>query len=66
MAFTAYAVTAGLLSAKWADGSYGTKTIAAYAAWQRHCGYTGRDADGIPGHTTLTALAKQAGFIVTD
>ncbi|MEU7639886.1 N-acetylmuramoyl-L-alanine amidase [Streptomyces sp. NPDC039016] len=59
-------LAAGLLPAKWADGSYGTKTIAAYAAWQRRLGYTGRDADGIPGRKSLTALAKYAGFAVTD
>nr|WSZ97284.1 N-acetylmuramoyl-L-alanine amidase [Streptomyces sp. NBC_00857] len=62
-----YALAAeGLLDAKWADGSYGTKTIAAYAAWQRRRGYTGDDADGIPGRNTLTALAKRNGFTVTD
>ncbi|MER8068375.1 N-acetylmuramoyl-L-alanine amidase [Streptomyces sp. NPDC094034] len=62
-----YALVAeGLLNAKWADGSYGTKTIAAYASWQRRYGHTGRDANGIPGRTTLTALAQRNGFTVTD
>ncbi|MDG4857368.1 N-acetylmuramoyl-L-alanine amidase [Streptomyces sp. T-3] len=54
----------GLLARKWCDGAYGTKTLAAYAAWQRRCGYTGSDADGIPGRDTLTRLAKRHAFAV--
>ncbi len=55
----------GLLSRKWAtDGSAGTKTRAAYAAWQRRCGYRGRAADGIPGKQTLTRLGAKHGFKV--
>lgn len=46
-----------MLNSAWIDGSFGTKTIAAYAAWQRFCGYRGNDADGIPGPATLTALS---------
>lgn len=57
-------VSEGLLAAEWADGSYGTKTITAYAALQRRDGYSGKDADGIPGVTTLTALGKKHGFTV--
>ncbi|MEV7441032.1 peptidoglycan-binding protein [Streptomyces sp. NPDC091204] len=30
--------------------------IASYAKWQRHLGYSGRDADGIPGRTSWDAL----------
>ncbi|MYT30459.1 MULTISPECIES: N-acetylmuramoyl-L-alanine amidase [unclassified Streptomyces] len=56
----------GLLASTWVDGSYGTKTATAYAAWQRRCGYTGRDADGIPGRNSLTALGKRHGFTATD
>ncbi|MGW3569083.1 N-acetylmuramoyl-L-alanine amidase [Streptomyces sp. NPDC000941] len=56
----------GLLAAKWADGSFGTKTITAYETWQKRCGYTGRDADGIPGRDSLTALGKRHGFTVGD
>lgn len=53
----------GLLDARYAgDGSYGSKTISAYAAWQRRCGYTGRDADGIPGPTSLSRLGARHGF----
>ncbi|MGW0837581.1 N-acetylmuramoyl-L-alanine amidase [Streptomyces prunicolor] len=44
------------------DGSYGTTTVKAYAAWQRHLGYTGTDANGIPGMTSLTRLGTRHGF----
>jgi len=53
-----------LLEQKWVDGSFGTKTVEAYAAWQRHLGYSGADADGIPGKTSLTELGKRHGFTV--
>jgi hypothetical protein len=46
------------------DGSFGSTTVTAYAKWQRHLGYTGKDADGIPGKSSLTALGKRAGFEV--
>ena len=46
------------------DGSYGTKTVTAYAAWQRECGYTGKGADGIPGRASLTKLGARYGFDV--
>jgi hypothetical protein len=56
----------GLLAAAYAsDGSFGSVTVAAYAAWQRRCGYTGTAADGIPGQATLAALGKKHGFTVT-
>ena len=48
-----------LLDKKWADGSFGTKTVAAYAAWQRKLGYRGSDADGIPGKASLTRLGSK-------
>ncbi|WHM40278.1 endolysin [Streptomyces sp. BPTC-684] len=54
----------GLLSAAWVDGSFGTKTKTAYAAWQRRCGYSGPDADGIPGRDSLTRLGARHGFTV--
>ncbi|MFJ4637625.1 N-acetylmuramoyl-L-alanine amidase [Streptomyces hygroscopicus] len=58
-------VKEGLLGKTYAgDGSYGTTTIAAYAAWQRCCGYTGKDADGIPGRSSLERLGKRHGFNV--
>lgn len=54
----------GLLASQWVDGSFGTKTITAYATWQRRLGYTGSDADGIPGRTSLTRLGDRHGFTV--
>lgn len=46
------------------DGSYGTSTVHAYAALQQRYGYTGTDADGIPGMSSLTRLGKAHGFTV--
>ena len=46
----------GLLSSGAVDGHYGTSTVSAYAAWQRSLGYSGIDANGIPGPTSLTRL----------
>ncbi|MFD9442151.1 peptidoglycan-binding protein LysM [Streptomyces sp. NPDC060001] len=55
----------GLLSASYAsDGAYGSTTIAAYRAWQRKCGYSGADADGIPGKSSLEKLGVKRGFKV--
>lgn len=50
-------VKLGYLEKRWADGSYGTKTLEAYARLQRHLGYRGGDADGIPGEHSLKWLA---------
>ncbi|MFD4558959.1 N-acetylmuramoyl-L-alanine amidase [Streptomyces sp. NPDC058469] len=44
------------------DGSFGSTTVKAYAAWQRHLGYTGTDANGIPGTTSLSQLGKNTGL----
>lgn len=44
------------------DGSLGTRFRAAYSAWQRSLGYTGADADGIPGESSLRALATLTGL----
>ncbi|WP_106399838.1 peptidoglycan-binding domain-containing protein [Actinocorallia populi] len=46
----------GLLDAQWVDGYFGTTTIAAYAKYQKSLGYTGLDANGLPGRTSLTGL----------
>ncbi|MFE7463114.1 N-acetylmuramoyl-L-alanine amidase [Streptomyces sp. NPDC057499] len=55
----------GLLSSTYAkDGSFGTTTVAAYAAWQRKLGFSGKDADGVPGMTTLKKLGAKHGFTV--
>ncbi|QIY93194.1 peptidoglycan DD-metalloendopeptidase family protein [Streptomyces sp. S1D4-11] len=45
-------------------GFFGEQTKAAYRAEQLVQGFTGADADGIPGCTSLTALGRQAGFSV--
>ncbi len=57
-------VAEGLLEAKYADGHFGTATIKAYAAWQVRCGFTGADANGIPGRASLTELGGRHGFEV--
>ncbi|WP_020389445.1 peptidoglycan-binding protein [Kribbella catacumbae] len=55
----------GLLSSTFAkDGSYGTVTIKAYAQWQRKLGFSGADADGVPGMESLKKLGLQHGFKV--
>lgn len=56
----------GLLASQWVDGSFGTKTITAYAALQRRYGYSASDADGIPGRASLTRLGDKHGFTVTS
>ncbi|HEY7596079.1 MAG TPA: peptidoglycan-binding protein [Actinophytocola sp.] len=45
-----------LLAAKYVDGHFGTRTVDAYAAYQRKLGYTGLDASGLPGRTSLQKL----------
>jgi peptidoglycan hydrolase-like protein with peptidoglycan-binding domain len=46
----------GLLAAQWVDGYFGTTTITAYTQYQQSLGYTGLDANGLPGKTSLTKL----------
>ena len=48
----------GLLAAAQSDGHYGTATLDAYAAWQRSLGFSGLDANGVPGRTSLTQLGS--------
>jgi len=58
----------GLLPGQYVDGSFDTKTVTAYARWQRSPaggGYTGDAADGIPGEKSLKLLAARHGFTVT-
>jgi hypothetical protein len=43
----------GYLARSRVDGSFGSSTIAAYAAWQRHLGYSGLGATGLPGPASL-------------
>jgi hypothetical protein len=55
----------GLLSPRYAkDGSFGTETITAYSQWQRKLGFTGDDADGVPGPDSLKKLGARHGFRV--
>ncbi|SOB83129.1 N-acetylmuramoyl-L-alanine amidase [Streptomyces sp. 1331.2] len=54
----------GLLDSYAGDGSFGSRTVAAYAAWQRQLGYSGPGADGIPGLASLAELARRHGFTV--
>jgi hypothetical protein len=46
----------GLLDAKYVDGYFGTTTITAYSTYQKSLGYTGIDASGLPGKTSLEKL----------
>jgi hypothetical protein len=55
----------GLLDRRWVDGSFGAKTVEAYAGLQRRYGYTGQMADGIPGRASLTRLGHAHGFAVS-
>ncbi|GAA3121643.1 N-acetylmuramoyl-L-alanine amidase [Streptomyces echinatus] len=57
-------VNAGYLSKAYSDGHYGKVTVEAYAKLQRHLGYSGSDADGIPGKASLTYLGDRYGFKV--
>jgi hypothetical protein len=45
-----------LLAKRWIDGSFGSRTKEAYAAWQRRLGYSGIGANGLPGETSLRQL----------
>ncbi|TDC38699.1 peptidoglycan-binding protein [Micromonospora sp. 15K316] len=54
----------GLLSSTYVDGHFGTSTVAAYAAYQRSLGYTGLDATGLPGVTSLRLLGEQRYAVV--
>lgn len=50
--------------AKQASPVFNAATKAAYSKWQKKLGYTGADADGIPGAKSLRALGKKHGFSV--
>ncbi|MGW1160349.1 peptidoglycan-binding domain-containing protein [Streptomyces sp. NPDC002519] len=53
-----------LLDPQYVDGSFGTKTVAAYRLLQERYGYSGSAADGIPGKPSLTKLGAKHGFQV--
>ncbi|AZM91427.1 peptidoglycan-binding protein [Streptomyces sp. W1SF4] len=59
-------VAEGLLSSRLADGHFGTATVSAYSKWQRRQGYSGQDADGIPGRASLAVLAARHGFTISN
>ena len=48
----------GLLDSKYVDGYFGTTTITAYSQYQKSLGYTGIDASGLPGKTSLEQLGE--------
>lgn len=55
------------MAPEWVDGSFGTKALEGYARLQRHLGYRGNAADGIPGEHSLTWLGLKTGlFRYTD
>lgn len=54
----------GHLAAAQVDGHFGTATIAAYSKWQESLGYSGLDANGMPGQTSLTQLGEGGHFTV--
>ena len=45
-----------LSSRSYIDGTFGNLTKSAYAGWQRHLGYSGLDASGLPGPASLQRL----------
>lgn len=45
-----------LLDKQWVDGYFGTQTVGAYTRYQKSLGFTGLDANGLPGKTSLTEL----------
>ncbi|MFC5212581.1 N-acetylmuramoyl-L-alanine amidase [Streptomyces coerulescens] len=57
-------VAEGLLESRYADGHFGGATVKAYSAWQHRCGFTGSDANGIPGQVSLDRLGDAHGFDV--
>jgi hypothetical protein len=56
----------GWLDRRYVDGSFGIKTVDAYAAFQRSLNLTGDDANGIPGMWSLTHLGNRFGFTVVE
>ncbi|MDO5683316.1 MAG: hypothetical protein Q4G46_10865 [Propionibacteriaceae bacterium] len=58
---------AGLPNRNTDDGSLGTMFLESYSRWQGHLGYSGSDADGVPGRATLAKLAEATGmFDIVD
>lgn len=57
-------VAEGLLKNEYADGLFGTSTVTAYKNWQKKIGYSGADADGLPGLASLKKLGNKHKFEV--
>jgi peptidoglycan hydrolase-like protein with peptidoglycan-binding domain len=55
----------GLLASQFVDGYFGSSTIDAYSAYQKSLGYTGIDASGLPGKTSLEKLGENR-YTVTN
>lgn len=47
-----------LLVMKYVDGHFGTSTVTAYQKYQKSLGYTGLDASGLPGKSSLAKLGE--------
>ncbi|MGH3660028.1 MAG: peptidoglycan-binding domain-containing protein, partial [Micromonosporaceae bacterium] len=54
----------GLLASRYVDGHYGSSTVTAYGKYQRRLGYSGIDANGIPGRTSLNKLGSKRFAVV--
>ena len=46
------------------DGQFGPATQTAYKNWQVSLGFTGADADGAPGASSLATLADRTGLFL--
>jgi len=55
-----------MLSKEHIPGRYGPLTTEAYSKWQRHLGFNGVAANGVPGEASLTRLGNQHGFKVKN
>ena len=44
------------------DGIWTTKTTRFYSIWQQALGYKGKDADGIPGLSSLSKLVARGNY----
>lgn len=47
-------------------GFFGAETKLAYSNWQKKLGYSGKNADGIPGQVSLSKLGEKYGFVVVS
>jgi hypothetical protein len=54
----------GMLGKGYVTGHFSKEKRRAYAKWQRSLGYSGADASGIPGVTSLRKLGSRRGFHV--